>query len=655
MRGFCLMKKKFLVLFSLIFALLLGLSLRPSFSIAYAATNYTNFYVKSWNLDLTVNEDNTYDVVNTIKVQYGDYSNGKHKGCGLSIQNENTVIYQVNGKTKKQKYYLKVSDVKAVDENGDNQLYDVYNYDGYTMIELGGDTYINDYRTTEEDRLLTYIVSYKIDKGNDFIKQYDLLNYDLSSTEWPTDIECFTFNIHMPKNFDVDPEFYKGFYGANEQSEIPVFVNKETLTISSTAPISFKAHEGLTLKMELPEGYFSGVKGFNIAVEIGVVVASLVLAGIILFLALNQASKNKPVRVVEFYPPEGCTPCDCDYILNGKLEPKRMVSLILYWASKGYIKINNDANHKPVSMTKLKDIDRTNSKIYETSLFDAFFPGDTKEYVLASADSKVSMAMTNSASDCKNLLGGRYKLGSQVSHILLGIISFIPYVIFMVVAHMRTKSSADSILLYQGIAIFISVLAAVLYSSTYFVEDSDRKLNLPRVLAIMLMIGALVLTIIAIPHGYDLMVARLFTLLPILAFVVMGKNVFDMNSEMKSLYGRIWGFKHSITIMEKSRIERLLKDDPSYFYDVLPYAYALNVLDDFVKNFESVYMPTSSNMYVSPFSVNMFCHSLNASFVRTFSLSSMPKISTGGISGGRGGFGGGFSGGGIGGAGGFGR
>ena len=123
------MKKKFLVLFSLIFALLLGLSLRPSFSIAYAATDYTNFYVKSWNLDLTVNDDNTYDVVNTIKVQYGDYSKGKHKGCGLSIQNENTVTYQVNGKTKKQKYYLKVSDVKAVDENGDNQLYDVYNYD----------------------------------------------------------------------------------------------------------------------------------------------------------------------------------------------------------------------------------------------------------------------------------------------------------------------------------------------------------------------------------------------------------------------------------------------------------------------------------------------------------------------------------------------
>ena len=177
------MKKKFLVLFSLIFALLLGLSLRPSFSIAYAATNYTNFYVKSWNLDLTVNDDNTYDVVNTIKVQYGDYSKGKHKGCGLAIPNENTVTYQVNGKTKKQKYYLKVSNVKAVDEKGDNQLYDVYNYDGYTMIELGGDTYVNDYRTTEEDRLLTYIVSYKIDKGNDFIKQYDLLNYDLSSTE----------------------------------------------------------------------------------------------------------------------------------------------------------------------------------------------------------------------------------------------------------------------------------------------------------------------------------------------------------------------------------------------------------------------------------------------------------------------------------------
>jgi len=648
------MKKKILFLLSLILIVSLGLLIRPSFSIVYAAVNYNNYYIENWNLKLDVQSDNSYLVEHTLKVQFGDFSNGRHKGIGLAIPLSQTVKFQENGKTRSQKYYFKISNVKADDgvNPNNNQLYDTTVDGGYFYIDLGGDEYVNGYNTSKDDRLITYRVSYKFEVGNDFVNSYDLFLYNLMSNEFPTPVYNFTFQIKFPKNFDVTPKFYKGYYGANEESEIPYAINKTNLTISSTEAISFSAHEGLTMKMDLPEGYFSDMPKFHVAVEIGVILGSLALAGIVLGIALSKASKNKPVRVVEFYPPEGYTPCDCDYVINGKLDPKRLVSLILYWASKGYVKINNDEDHKPKSITKIKDLDRTKSKLYENNLFDAFFPQDKTEYVFGGTDLTLSEQMAVSASTVKDLIGTRFKTESRVSHFMLGLISFIPMVIMMCIMFYRSKNGADLIMILCFMAMFFSIIASALYSSTYFVEDSDRKLNLPRVLAIMIMIVSLVFVVVSTPRGYDLAFARVFAYLPIAVFIIVGKNIFSMSSEMKSIYGRIWGFKHSITIMEKNRIEKLIKDDPSYFYDILPYAYALNVLDDFVKNFESVYMPTPQNCYVSTLDVHILCHSLNVQFAKSFV---MPKVSTGGFKGGSGGFGGGFSGGGFGGAGGYGR
>ena len=152
------------------------------------------------------------------------------------------------------------------------------------------------------------------------------------------------------------------------------------------------------------------------------------------------------------------------------------------------------------------------------------------------------------------------------------------------------------------------------------------------------------------------MFGRIYTLLPVVVYVVLGKNMFSMTAEMKSIYGRLWGFKHSITIMEKSRIERLVKEDPSYFYNILPYAYALNVLDDFVKNFEKIYIPTAQNAYISPRNAYMLCNSLNNTFTAMAMATGVTRTySKIGMSGGRGGFSGGFSGGGFGGGGSHGR
>lgn len=620
---------------------MLGLVLRPSFSIVYAeTTDYNNYYFSSIKLDVVVNEDNSYDVTKTMNVQFGPAERGEHTGIILRIPETLTYKFDDNGKEKKQKYFCKITNIWA------NELYDTYSEDGYKYIELGTDKYVNT-SPSESARLVTYTVKYRIEVGHDFAKGYDLLAFNLMGDDEPVSTKNFMFEVHLPKSINgAVPEFFFGKNGSTETPEIDYTFDEETLTIKSNSVMSFMPYEALTIRLKLDEGYFSKAPKFDSGVEIGVIVASIVLTVVLIVIAINKASKNKPVRVVEFYPPEGYTPCDCDYVLNNSFAPKRLVSLILYWASKGIIKINNDENKKPKSITKIKELD-AGAKIYEKSLFKEFFKnGDN--YLLDTVDLSLGETMNHCAEDVKNLIGSRYKSSSKLSHFAMAMISFIPLVIMMVCLFLRMKSYAW----IMASLIFVLVLsysAMLLWGSTYFVEDSDRRLNLPRVVAIMLMIVSVFLLAIE-PRGYDLMLARFVALIPIVIYVVMGKNIFSLTSEMKSIYGRLWGFKHSITIMEKDRIEKLVKDDPSYFYDILPYAYALNVLDDFVKNFEKIYMPTG-NSYISPLNAYFICSALNRSFASVPYKTTGSKFGTGG----NGGFGGGFSGGGFGGGGSRGR
>ena len=49
---------------------------------------------------------------------------------------------------------------------------------------------------------------------------------------------------------------------------------------------------------------------------------------------------------------------------------------------------------------------------------------------------------------------------------------------------------------------------------------------------------------------------------------------------------RIRGFKNYLEMAEKNKIEILVEENPNYFYDILPYAYVLNVSNKWIGKFE---------------------------------------------------------------------
>ena len=112
------------------------------------------------------------------------------------------------------------------------------------------------------------------------------------------------------------------------------------------------------------------------------------------------------------------------------------------------------------------------------------------------------------------------------------------------------------------------------------------------------------------------------------------------------ILGKLKGFKRFLEIAEKSQLEMLVADNPEYFYNILPYTYALDVSDIWVKQFENIAIaPPSWYSGTGDFSMHTFGTFMSSTMASaTTAMSSSPSSG--------GGSGGGSSGGGSGGGGG---
>ena len=126
----------------------------------------------------------------------------------------------------------------------------------------------------------------------------------------------------------------------------------------------------------------------------------------------------------------------------------------------------------------------------------------------------------------------------------------------------------------------------------------------------------------------------------IICATVIGIFIYYMPKRTKygnEMLGKIRGFKRFLETAEKEQLEALVEKNPEYFYNILPYTYALGVSDKWVKQFESISIK-EPDWYDSQngFSMNTFGTFMNTtmSSVSTAMTESPSSDSGGGSSGG---------------------
>ena len=311
--------------------------------------NYYNdlygYAIESYNVDINVSNDNSYDIKETI-VAY--FSKEKH-GIIRNIPTRNTVT-RTDGSTNTNR--AKITNVNV------SEKYSLSREADEVKLKIGdADTVLTGRHT--------YQISYTYNIGNDKLKDADEFYLNLIGNQWDTYINKLTFTIKMPKDFDTDKiGFSVGNYGKSGVLDDGYFnysVNNNV--IKGTYNKGLPPTNGFTVRITLPEGYFEKQKLKITIFDF----TAICLPVIFLIIAIFEWEKNgkdeKPVETVEFNPPDNMNSLDVAYAYKGKVNSKDVVSLLIYLANKGYIKIK-------VEETGSKLLKSKSYKIIEVKKYD---------------------------------------------------------------------------------------------------------------------------------------------------------------------------------------------------------------------------------------------------------------------------------------------
>ena len=591
---------------------------------SYAVTDYV---INSYDINVKVNENNTFDITETITANF--YTR-KH-GIIRTIPLKNT-IERLDGSTSTNR--VKITNLQV------NNDYSKSNSNGNLAIKIGNqDTYVTG--------LQKYVIKYTYDIGVDPVKDADEFYYNLIGTEWDTRISSVSFSITMPKEFDASSlGFSSGRYGYTDSDSVSYSVNGNT--ISGIYTDTLPAGNGLTVRLTLPDNYFVGARNNNTDYYI-IIGISLVIV-FIAFILWLLFGKDKPViETVEFYPPEGYNSAELAFLYKGETDDKAIVSLLIYLASKGYLSIKETENKalfastKDFTIYKLKEYDGTNE--IEKLFFDGLFR--TRSSVTSSDLTNRFYITVNRIKKLLNKKENKTKIFDKKSLQLRGFIIPMMLIIFILITvkpfyDTGMLSELPVALIFPGIG--FSLMISILTSSS----PKSAKIF---IIFWGLLFGGIPLFMI-LPIIFSTPVSAITYFIGILCIIVLyifRKIILKRTPFGLEILGKIKGFKRFLETAEKDQLESMVEKEPEYFYNILPYTYALDVSDKWVEQFENIAVEPPSWYYSNTaFSVHSFGIFMNSTMTRVnTSMTSRPSSSgSGGSSGG------GFSGGGSGGGGG---
>lgn len=627
---------------------------------------YYDYTIEKYNIDMVVNKDNTFDITETITT----YFNKSKHGIYRKIPLKNKVI-RLDG--TKSKNTAQITNIEVSDK------FKVSNEDGYKVIKIG-----NAYKTLKGSH--TYIIKYTYNIGKDPLKNKDELYFNLIGDQWDTTIGNISFNIKMPKDFDKTLlGFSSGESGSIYNSNISYTVSDNIIRGKVNGTLN--PGEAVTIRLELPEKYFVGA-GHKIDIFSAFVIGICISFVLIAYRMWAKYGKDEEIiETVEFYPPEGYNSAEIAYLYQGFTDSKSVVSLLIYLANKGYLKIEEtgenealDEDEKIMKIIKLKEYDGDNDN--EREFFNGLFAmsgsilekaenieeqeelkgnkitweeakkrakEDTRSYVTTlelqgNLYSTVSNIEENIEKEFKYKVMNKATKGKRKKIVLMMILIFVLITIKPVLEYGESGMLLFA-LLFPGIGF------TVLFSTLFGKTSSVLK-----VFGIIWGLGfgggpwgAFVLPCLLQNKFYFITYIIGIICIPIL--ILFFKNMPKRTEFGNKILGRISGFKRFLEIAEKEQLENLVMKEPEYFYNILPYTYALGVSDKWISRFESIVVG-QPDWYNSNggFDFDTFSKSIDSTMNTMRTSASSSSSSSGSSSGGS--SGGGSSGGGSGGGGG---
>ncbi len=633
---------------------------KPSRNNTYQSYDYV---IDKYDININVNENNTLDITESIQAYFKTPKHGIYRTIPLKNK-----IVRLDGSTTSNR--AQISNVLVSETSTASMEDNIY------KLQIG-----------EADKTLMgehdYVIKYTYNLGKDRQKDYDELYFNIIGDEWDTVIGNITFTITMPKDFDVSKlGFSSGQTGSTDNSKVKYNVQNNIISGSYNGVLNEK--EALTIRCELDEGYFvnAGLT-INPSDYIAFLIPLLFLA-VALFIWSIYGRDEQVVETIEFYPPEGFNSLEVGYLYKGKADNTDVTSLLIYLANKGYIKITEIdektlfSTSKSFKITKLKDYDgnNINEKIFLEGLFSCrrieYDDKDVIEVTKSDLYNEFYLTMSKilkniNTKENKNKLFERKASSKSIFIILMIIATYILITIVPLISKGNSSyfyldiSSLVIALVFPGLG--FSLTMAGMFSDNNTISVNGVRFNSKIAAKVFLLIwgllfGGIPWVIFVLPTLRQdplYLIGYLVGIGCVAGMIICIKFLPKRTKYGNEILGKIKGFKNFLEVAEKEKLEAMVLQDPTYFYDILPFTYVLGVSNKWIKKFESISLK-APDWYDSPSTFDMitfqtFMTSTMSSAQSAMASSPSSSSSGGGFSSG-GSSGGGSSGGGSGGGGG---
>jgi hypothetical protein len=596
------------------------------------------YVLDSYDVDITVNDDNTFSITEKITA----FFNVERHGIIRNIPVQNTVR-RADGSTSEN--HAAVKNIKVQQDGQPADVKTTYG-SGNCAVKIGSSG-------SMLKKSHTYTIGYTYDIGADRLKNADEFYFNVIGDDWDTCIGNITFRIRMPKEFDHSQiGFSTGRTGSvgYDRTVLDYTVSENEITGAYNG-ILFP-YEGLTARIELPEGYFVRKRISDLPAILLLILVPLISLLVIFILWFRYGKDRRVTETVEFYPPEHMNSLDIACAYKGRANEKDVMSLLIYLASKGYLRIEEEDEKgilfktRPFTVTKLKEYDGTdrNEKLFFDGLFACAGPkadrvsSEKLEYRFIKV---IRQILRNTGSD------GRLfeKQSSSVNLLIVGLIILSMAVPVALMARYVPEAFAI-------VGPFIMITAGTLF---FLVGKNGQNKTAQFVMSIFMVMWFIPVLIVFIKGLIMIFeddpvyaAAFLFAAVCIVLMAVL-KELMPRRTEYgAAVLGKLRGFRTFLRDAEKNQLETLAAGNPSYFYDILPFAYVLGVTDVWIKKFEGI-ISEAPSWYRSRDSFTNY--SFDRIMNTAVSSGTVDHSSSGG-GGGSGSSGGGSSGGGSGGGGG---
>ena len=493
---------------------------------------------------------------------------------------------------------------------------------GNTVLQIG-----DAYQTFTGQKDYRIIYSLVCTKDEDSKKDY--LSLDLLPTGWQTAIKSADVVMTLPNKVNWD-DVHNAYMVKNMMNREITIVNLTALVISGSVAI-------LMAIMWLANGRDPDV-----------------------------------IKPVEFYPPDDLTPAEIGYIVDGSLDNKDVSSMLLYFASKGYLDVREKSKgSKEYQLVKKKDIPDS-EPVFAVRLFGGLFPYESavegQEQVTDLDD--LPSGFADSVKVAKDQLKSTYDYGSRRMFTLGSksarnsgkvICALILPAAILIAGYARYMAFS---LLGALIPFIFASIGIGFISSSY-----DNRHSSGRVQSVARFIVGVVLCGIAMAATLGMILSMgASPLIALVAGAAFAVSVFfevfmwARTKQNAVIYGKILGFRNFIETAEYDRLKALSEENPEYYYQIMPYAMVMGMSVKWAKKFENLKVPEpewyEGTAGADIYDVMWYSHMMDSC---AHQFVTIPDVSeavdsggffTGGDFSGGGFGGGGFSGGGFGGGGG---